>query len=648
MARQFHRAGCAALLAAALGATAVALIFSGAAAADPPPGGTPAGPSTAADPPLTSFASVPLSTSSGPIQAVIYDGANTEVSASGGTLPLTLSGFTVPGAPFGAQTTAVVADGQVAGNSFSFAGSGPAFTDPAAFPGTGPCPSGWSFGCLWDNNNYDVTSTLNAGDTSANASVITSGTDCVTWVAQAFATGSSAAFSNAGYAASGVGLRDQGSGTINISGIPGGANWIARAYLFWAIINNNVDPGGAMMINGHSVAGNLDATDVSPCWPLVSPPTIYSFSANVTPFVTGNGAYTLSGYPTGLTGGQDPWASGNDTAYPLIEGASLVVFYGQASATGTPISSVEGAPFSGAVATFTQPDASAPASQFSATIDWGDGTSAGTVTGPVGGPFTVSGSHTYIEEGSYPVKVTITDNVNSSNEATATSTATVADAPLTASCATPTVSTASFSGPVATFTDANPFAPVSDFTATIDWGDSSISPGVVTGPTGGPFTVSGSHTYATLGNHTIMVSIVDEGGSTATAGPCTVLIYTPVPFVIGDGNSAVGTDVTFWGAQWWKLNTLSGGAAPASFKGFALEPSTPSCGTNWTTGPGNSPPPPAGPLPSFIGVIVASSISQSGSQISGDTVQMVVVETNPGYSSNPGHAGTGTVVAQIC
>jgi hypothetical protein len=170
----------------------------------------------------------------------------------------------------------------------------------------------------------------------------------------------------------------------------------------------------------------------------------------------------------------------------------------------------------------------------------------------------------------------------------------------------------------------------------------------VTGPTGGAFTVSGTHTYATLGNHTITVSIVDEGGSTATAGPCTVLIYTPLPFAIGDGNSAVGTDVTFWGAQWWKLNTLSGGAAPASFKGFALEPSTPSCGTNWTTGPGNSPPPPAGPLPSFIGVIVASSISQSGSQISGDTVQMVVVETNPGYSGNPGHAGTGTVVAQIC
>jgi uncharacterized repeat protein (TIGR01451 family) len=119
-------------------------------------------------------------------------------------------------------------------------------------------------------------------------------------------------------------------------------------------------------------------------------------------------------------------------------------------------------------------------------------------------------------------------------------------------------------------------------------------------------------------------------------------------FVIGDNNAAVGTSVTFWGAEWWKLNSLSGAAAPASFKGFAKSPPTATCGTDWTTSPGNSAPPPQGPLPSFMGVIVASSISQSGSTISGNTVHMVIVQTNPGYAPNPGHAGTGTVVAQIC
>jgi uncharacterized repeat protein (TIGR01451 family) len=119
-------------------------------------------------------------------------------------------------------------------------------------------------------------------------------------------------------------------------------------------------------------------------------------------------------------------------------------------------------------------------------------------------------------------------------------------------------------------------------------------------------------------------------------------------FVIGDNNAAVGTSVTFWGAEWWKLNSLTGRGAPASFKGFAKSPPTATCGTDWTTSPGNSAPPPLGPLPSFMGVIVASSISQSGSTISGNTVHMVIVQTNPGYAPNPGHAGTGTVVAQIC
>ena len=742
---RLRRAAPAVLLTAALGAIAISLIFAGAAVADPSTAGAPDPNSAPAlDPLLTSFASVPLSTPAGTIQSVIYNGANTLASSSG-SMSQTFGGFTVPAAPFSGQTTAVVADGQVPGNSFSFAGSGPALNDSNAFPGKPPCPSGWQFGCLWDTNNYDVSSTFASGDSSATATVAV-GQDCVTWVAQVIATGPSGAFGNAGYVADGVALRDQGSGTITLGGIPAGS-YIARAYLFWANINPS-DPGGAMMINGNGTTSSLDGQDLSPCWPEPgSSQTIFSYSANVTPFVSGNGTYTLSGYPTGLTGGQNPWANMN--ANPFMEGASLVVFYGQAKATGTPVTATEGAPFTAPVATFTEPDASAPASQYTATINWGDSTtSAGTVTGPVGGPFTVTGTHTYAEEASYPVTVTIKDNNNASNSSTATTTATVGDAPLTAgtltltggvegvspgsasfqftdanpfapasdftatitwgdgasttglvtgptgghftvfgshqyaeegsypvkvsvlddggastsatgnttvadaplaaSCATPTVSTASFSGSTATFTDANPGGTVADFTATIDWGDGSTSPGVVTGPVGGPFTVSGTHTYATLGSHTITTSIVDDGGSTASSGGCSVITYQPVPFVIGDGNSANGTAVTFWGAQWWKLNTLSGGPAPASFKGYALNPPTPMCGVDWTTGPGNSPPPPTGPLPSFMGIIVTSSASKSGSQISGDTVRMVVVQTNPGYKNDPGHAGTGTVVAQIC
>src|SRR6185312_16787225 len=67
-------------------------------------------------------------------------------------------------------------------------------------------------------------------------------------------------------------------------------------------------------------------------------------------------------------------------------------------------------------------------------------------------------------------------------------------------------------------------------------------------------------------------------------------------FVVGDENATMGAHVTFWGAQWWKLNSLSGGTAPAAFKGFANEV-TGGCGGSWTTDPGNSSDPPAGPLP---------------------------------------------------
>jgi hypothetical protein len=49
-----------------------------------------------------------------------------------------------------------------------------------------------------------------------------------------------------------------------------------------------------------------------------------------------------------------------------------------------------------------------------------------------------------------------------------------------------------------------------------------------------------------------------------------------------------------------------------------------------------------------MGVIVTSSDSKSGSSISGDIQHIVVVKTNAGYVPNPGHAGTGKVIAQVC
>jgi hypothetical protein len=321
------------------------------------------------------------------------------------------------------------------------------------------------------------------------------------------------------------------------------------------------------------------------------------------------------------------------------------------TATGTAVSATEGKAFAGQVATFSDVDSNATAADYSATISWGDGSSStGTVAGGAGS-FTVSGTHSYSEEGSFPVAVTITDSDNASNSASTNSTAAVADAALVASPACLATSPGSYNGPTATFADAaSPAGTLSDFSASINWGDGATSAGVVSGPGGGPYSVSGSHTYATTGSFTITTTVTDVGGAVATTS-CKTIGFSFAPgggsFVIGGPKSSVGSSVTFWGAQWAKLNS-AGGTAPASFKGFAEDPTTPTCGALWSADPGNSTPPPAGSLPAFMAVIVTSAPSKTGSAISGMAVHIVIVRTDAGYAPDPGHAGTGTVVATVC
>jgi len=94
-------------------------------------------------------------------------------------------------------------------------------------------------------------------------------------------------------------------------------------------------------------------------------------------------------------------------------------------------------------------------------------------------------------------------------------------------------------------------------------------------------------------------------------------------FVLGDLTAAAATpttSVTWWAEDWARVDQLSGGRAPASFKGFAatvnLPTSTPpgSCGSSWSTTPANSPPPTAD-VPSYMGVLVAGAVRKSGSSI---------------------------------
>ena len=94
---------------------------------------------------------------------------------------------------------------------------------------------------------------------------------------------------------------------------------------------------------------------------------------------------------------------------------------------GIPVSGVEGFPLTAPVATFASADSEATTSSFIAAIDWGDGTSpsAGTIT-ESGGVFTVTGSHTYENHGTYPVTVVIESSVRPRVLATIPTTATIA------------------------------------------------------------------------------------------------------------------------------------------------------------------------------------------------------------------------------
>ena len=74
------------------------------------------------------------------------------------------------------------------------------------------------------------------------------------------------------------------------------------------------------------------------------------------------------------------------------------------------------------VANFADSNPGATASDFTATIDWGDGTAleVRTVTAGVGGGFSVAGGHTYAARGDYRMTVVITDDGGSQASALST------------------------------------------------------------------------------------------------------------------------------------------------------------------------------------------------------------------------------------
>ncbi|OYV64624.1 MAG: hypothetical protein B7X07_05880 [Actinobacteria bacterium 21-64-8] len=211
------------------------------------------------------------------------------------------------------------------------------------------------------------------------------------------------------------------------------------------------------------------------------------------------------------------------------------------------LAATEGSALSRALATFSDPKGAGTAADYTATIDWGDGSSATTasVTGPdASGLFTISGSHTYAEASATAETASVVVHRANAIDVTVSDGVSVAEATLGAQGTTIAAAVAArFAQTIATFSDADKSANISDYSATIDWGDHS-SLTTVSGSqlqaAGGGFNVPGSHTYADTGTFTIRVTVSDGGLASATA-TSVADVTSSVPFEAVDATYTIGS-----------------------------------------------------------------------------------------------------------
>ena len=207
--------------------------------------------------------------------------------------------------------------------------------------------------------------------------------------------------------------------------------------------------------------------------------------------------------------------------------------------------------------TFTSSNSFATVSDFNPPqINWGDGTptdTSATITSLGKGKFAVIGTHSFGEETTFPYSVNVQIFSKGGSTAQTTAFATVLDAPISLAGASISGTVGQlFAGTVALLTDSYAQAPLSDFTATIDWGDGTLTTGTISQPggTGSPFVIDGSHAYVHPQSYTITVTANDVGGSTATSTSVATMADAPLtvtafPLTSTEGGSFVGTVGTF-------------------------------------------------------------------------------------------------------
>ena len=111
------------------------------------------------------------------------------------------------------------------------------------------------------------------------------------------------------------GMRDDGTGTLTVSGVSG---TVTKAHLYWQGPTNSTDPSAnaAVTFAGNAVTGTNIGSSSDNCWGFANS---QAYRADVTSFVTGNGSFTLAGFV-------------KDSGNINVNGASLIVFYDDGNA----------------------------------------------------------------------------------------------------------------------------------------------------------------------------------------------------------------------------------------------------------------------------------------------------------------------------
>ena len=159
---------------------------------------------------------------------------------------------------------------------------------------------------------------------------------------------------------------------------------------------------------------------------------------------------------------------------------------------------------------------------YGATIDWGDGTtSPGAISNNPSGGYAVAADKTYLEEGLYTTTIRVTDAAGAL--ATGQGSVRVTDSIIAPNGINFTIrKKVAFSGPVATFSDADPNGTLADYSATINWGDglATACPGAacsISAQASGGFLIQATHAYVKQGTYSVTTQVRDVGGASNSA-----------------------------------------------------------------------------------------------------------------------------------